>query len=190
MADPTGAERQQHIVQIVTTEHFTLQTGRGITVAEANGRVGVYLSTVSTTLVALAFIGQMSHLGPAFYLFGLILFASVFFLGLFTFARCAGHAWNGVASGGAGTDTERHDGRKRGVVTRVIRYGGYAFVKPQCSDEQPDVFMHLSSLQGGFAWDDLEEGMTVLYRDRTDRQGRRVATAVWPLKADMPVVTH
>ena len=93
-------------------------------------------------------------------------------------------------SGGAGTDTERHDGRKRGVVTRVIRYGGYAFVKPQCSDEQPDVFMHLSSLQGGFAWDDLEEGMTVLYRDRTDRQGRRVATAVWPLKADMPVVTH
>jgi hypothetical protein len=87
MADPTGAERQQHIVQIVTTEHFTLQTGRGITVAEANGRVGVYLSTVSTTLVALAFIGQMSHLGPAFYLFGLILFASVFFLGLFTFAR-------------------------------------------------------------------------------------------------------
>src|SRR5919204_2836191 len=86
-----GTERQQHIVQIMTTEHFTLQTARGNTVAETNGRVGVYLRTVSTTLVALAFIGQISHLGPVFSLFGLILFASVFFLGLFTFARLHPH---------------------------------------------------------------------------------------------------
>lgn len=66
MANPTGAERQQYIVQIMTTEHFTLQTARGNTVAETNGRVGAYLSTVATTLVALAFIGQISHLGPVF----------------------------------------------------------------------------------------------------------------------------
>jgi hypothetical protein len=87
MANPTGAERQQDIVQIMTTEHFTLQTAHGNTVAETNGRVGAYLSTVATTFVALAFIGQISHLGLVFSLFGLILFASVFFLGLFTFAR-------------------------------------------------------------------------------------------------------
>ena len=87
MTDTIDPEQLQHIVPILTTEHFTLQTGRGNTIAEANGRMTVFLSTVSSTLVALAFIGQISRLGTAFYLFGLVLLPSILALGIFTFER-------------------------------------------------------------------------------------------------------
>jgi hypothetical protein len=56
-----------------TTEHFNLQVSRAITVSEANGRASIYLAALSSNLIALAFIGQMSRLGVAFYAFALIL---------------------------------------------------------------------------------------------------------------------
>lgn len=70
-----------------TTEHFNLQTARSITVAEANGRASIYLAALSTNLIALAFIGQMSRLGAAFYAFGLILLPVLAFVGVVTFLR-------------------------------------------------------------------------------------------------------
>src|SRR5215471_21585054 len=85
MALQQQEKNQPHIVQIMTTEHYNLQSGRSLTVSDANGRAGLFLSTVSTTLVALAFIGNISHLGTAFFVFALVLFPSLFFLGLVTF---------------------------------------------------------------------------------------------------------
>jgi hypothetical protein len=70
-----------------TTEHFNLQTARGVTVSEANGRAGIYLAALSSTLIALAFIGQMSRLGAAFYAFALILLPVLAFIGVVTFLR-------------------------------------------------------------------------------------------------------
>jgi hypothetical protein len=70
-----------------TTEHFNLQTARSITVAEANGRASIYLAALSTNLIALAFIGQMSRLGSAFYAFALILLPVLAFVGVVTFLR-------------------------------------------------------------------------------------------------------
>jgi hypothetical protein len=87
MTDQPSTERQQRNLLIMTTEHTTLQGARGTTVSEANSRVSSYLVSVSSTLVALAFIGQISRLGSAFFVFGLVLFPSVFLLGLFTFER-------------------------------------------------------------------------------------------------------
>lgn len=78
---------QEQILQFMTTEHFTLQTAKSATVAEANGRATLFLSTVSSAVVALAFIGQVSGIGEAFFLFGLVLFPSLFFLGFVTFER-------------------------------------------------------------------------------------------------------
>jgi hypothetical protein len=79
------------VIAIMTTEHYTLQTGRAMTISDANGRSSLFLGTVSTSLVALAFVGGLSRtsagLGQAFYLFGLVLFPSLAFLGLVTFAR-------------------------------------------------------------------------------------------------------
>jgi hypothetical protein len=70
-----------------TTEHFNLQTARAVTVSEANGRAGIYLAALASNLIALAFIGQMSRLGTAFYVFALILLPVLAFLGVVTFLR-------------------------------------------------------------------------------------------------------
>ncbi len=70
-----------------TTEHFNLQTARAITVSEANGRASIYLAALSGNLIALAFVGQMSQLGAAFYAFALILLPVLAFVGVVTFLR-------------------------------------------------------------------------------------------------------
>jgi hypothetical protein len=70
-----------------TTEHFNLQSARAITVSEANGRASIYLAALSSGLIALAFIGQMSRLGTAFFAFALILLPVLAFVGVVTFLR-------------------------------------------------------------------------------------------------------
>ena len=71
---------------MATTEHFNLQTARVGTISEANGRASIYLAAVSSTLIALAFIGQMSRLGRP-YAFSLILLPVLGFVGFVTFQR-------------------------------------------------------------------------------------------------------
>ena len=80
-------DRLQAAVAFGTTEHFTLQTARSTTVAEAGGRATSYLAALSSTLVALAFIGNMSGLSTAFYLFCSLLLPVLSFIGIVTFAR-------------------------------------------------------------------------------------------------------
>jgi hypothetical protein len=70
-----------------TTEHFNLQTARALTVSEANGRANIYLAALSSNLIALTFIAQVSGLGRAFYVFALILLPVLAFLGVVTFLR-------------------------------------------------------------------------------------------------------
>jgi hypothetical protein len=72
---------------MATTEHFNLQTARAATISEANGRASIYLAAVSSNLIALAFIGQMSLLGTAFYAFSLLLLPVLAFVGAVTFQR-------------------------------------------------------------------------------------------------------
>jgi hypothetical protein len=74
-------------VAFATTEHFNLQTARALTVSEANGRASIYLAALSGNLIALAFVGQMSRLGAAFYAFALILLPVLAFVGVVTFLR-------------------------------------------------------------------------------------------------------
>src|SRR5688500_12496555 len=70
-----------------TTEHFNLQSARALTVSEANGRASIYLAALSSNLIALAFIAQVSGLGGAFYAFALILLPVLGFVGVVTFRR-------------------------------------------------------------------------------------------------------
>ena len=74
-------------VTFITTEHFALVSGRSATISESNGRASVFLGAVSGGLIALGLIGQASHLGTAFFAFGLILLPSLVVLGLTTFYR-------------------------------------------------------------------------------------------------------
>jgi hypothetical protein len=81
---PTGDQR---LLQALTTEHFTLQTARSATIMETNGRSALFLSTVSSAVVALAFIGQVADVGQPFFLFALAVLPALFVLGLLTYLR-------------------------------------------------------------------------------------------------------
>jgi hypothetical protein len=51
-------------VAVWPTEHFVLQSKRSVTIGEANGRAAIYLSTVSSALVAFGFLAQLSSRAP------------------------------------------------------------------------------------------------------------------------------
>lgn len=80
-------EDPSRLMQFLTTEHFMLRAARSSTVAETNGRCSIYLNAVTGVVVALAFIGQVSAMGEAFFVFGFVLFPCLLFLGLTTFVR-------------------------------------------------------------------------------------------------------
>jgi len=77
----------QRMTQFLTTEHFTLQGLRSGTIAESNGRLGHYLSAVGSGLVALAFVADVSELGPIFLAFSIGIFPILIFLGVMTLVR-------------------------------------------------------------------------------------------------------
>jgi hypothetical protein len=80
--EPTAAA-----VAFVTTEHFTLQGARSQTVAEANGRMSIFLGAVSGGLIALGLVATAAHIGTAFYALALTLLPTLTFVGLVTFDR-------------------------------------------------------------------------------------------------------
>ena len=87
MEDQLSNDQRQKMLQFMATEHSVLQAGRSATIFETGGRTAVFLGTVSSTLIALALVGQISRLGTAFFAFALVLLPTLFFLGLVTFER-------------------------------------------------------------------------------------------------------
>jgi hypothetical protein len=81
------------LIAIVTTEHYNLQSGRAATIAEANGRATLFVGAVSSGLVALALVAQLSRLGTAFYAFSLVVLPTLTFMGLITFERVLQSLW-------------------------------------------------------------------------------------------------
>ena len=84
---PLPVELSSQLVTIMTTEHYHLQMGRSMSISEANGRSSLLVGAVSSGLVALAFVGQLSHLGTAFFVFSLVVLPTLFLMGLITFER-------------------------------------------------------------------------------------------------------
>jgi hypothetical protein len=80
-------ENGQAALTTLTTEHFTLQGARSQTVGESAARSSLYMFSVSSTLVALGFVSQVSAGGELFQLFALTVLPTLFFLGVSTFAR-------------------------------------------------------------------------------------------------------
>lgn len=79
--------KQSNAIEVLTTEHFTLQTARSAAVQEGNGRIAAFLSAVSSGVVAIAFVGQASRFGAAFQIFTLVLLVPLIFVGIATFSR-------------------------------------------------------------------------------------------------------
>jgi hypothetical protein len=82
-----GADPRPAAVTFITTEHFTLQGARAATIAESTGRATMFLGSVSAGLVALGLIAAATRLGATFYAFGVIVLATLAFVGLVTFER-------------------------------------------------------------------------------------------------------
>jgi hypothetical protein len=81
-------DHRQALLTALTTEHFTLQGARSQTVGESAARSSMYLGSVSSALIGLGFVSQVSGGGSEiFQLFALTVLPTVFLLGLFTFVR-------------------------------------------------------------------------------------------------------
>jgi hypothetical protein len=78
---------RQALLTALTTEHFTLQGARSQTMSESSSRASLYIGAVSSTLVALGFIGQISEVGDTFDTFALTVLPTLYVLGVFTFVR-------------------------------------------------------------------------------------------------------
>lgn len=84
MTDSPQPEPDASLLTILTTEHFVLQTARGSTIGEANGRASIYLGAVSSGLIALGFVAGDSD---RFALFAAAVLPALLMLGWFTFVR-------------------------------------------------------------------------------------------------------
>ncbi|HEX6527393.1 MAG TPA: hypothetical protein VF070_46380 [Streptosporangiaceae bacterium] len=89
-ADPHGGQPgddtagQSAFMTALVTEHFALQSAASTTVSEAAGRATLYMSALSSSLVAMGFAAQSPH---RFAPFAATVIPAVFLLGLFTIAR-------------------------------------------------------------------------------------------------------
>lgn len=75
------------LLTALTTEHFTLQGARAQTMSESSSRAALYIGAVSSTLVALGFLGQLSSGGDLFRVFALTVLPTLYLLGVFTHVR-------------------------------------------------------------------------------------------------------
>jgi hypothetical protein len=75
------------LLTALTTEHFTLQGARAQTMSESSARASLYIVAVSSTLVALGFVTQLSEIGDVFNVFALTVLPTLYVLGAVTFVR-------------------------------------------------------------------------------------------------------
>jgi hypothetical protein len=117
--------REQAFITALVTEHFVLQSARSATIGEANGRTSIYLSAVSSALVAFGFLAQVAtRLDP----FVAAVLPALFILGEFTFVRLVD---NGVESLLVLQRMQRIHGYYRGLLPEAEQF----FEAPPAEDE-------------------------------------------------------
>jgi signal transduction histidine kinase len=86
--EPSSAELDRGaLVTLLTTEHFTLQGSRASTISESSSRAALYVGALSSSLIALGFLGQAAEFDTAFDVFALVVLPTIYLLGLFTHVR-------------------------------------------------------------------------------------------------------
>jgi hypothetical protein len=85
--EPVDADSLERGMQALTTQHFTLQSARAMSVADANGRAALFMTTLSATVVALALVANAQGVDDTFFLFAVPLLLAVFILGVSSYAR-------------------------------------------------------------------------------------------------------
>jgi hypothetical protein len=74
-------------LQVLATEHWGLLATRSLAWNESFTRAGMFLSTLSGAIVALALVAQATAFGNEFSTFALVILPVVLFIGLATFIR-------------------------------------------------------------------------------------------------------
>ncbi|MDP9481592.1 MAG: hypothetical protein M3P84_00025, partial [Chloroflexota bacterium] len=74
-------------LQILTTEHWSLLSTRGMSWNEAFSRTTMFLSALSGAVVALALVAQATSFGEGFITFAILMLPVVLFVGITTFVR-------------------------------------------------------------------------------------------------------
>lgn len=84
---PRGDATPEMRLQILTAEHASLVSSRSLAWSESFTRAGMFLSTLSFAMVAIALVAQASNFGEPFRLFALALLPALIFLGVGTMLR-------------------------------------------------------------------------------------------------------
>src|ERR1700716_4167894 len=95
----TGETTPAMRLQILSTEHWSLLAARSLAWNESFSRAGMFLTTLTGAIVALALVAQASAFGDAFTLFPLVILPVVLFIGVTTGMRLGGpthHAGKGA----------------------------------------------------------------------------------------------
>ncbi|MEA2652707.1 MAG: hypothetical protein QOI85_2428 [Chloroflexota bacterium] len=74
-------------LQILSTEHWSLLASRSLAWNESFSRAGMFLSTLSGAIVALALVAQASNFGEGFRIFALVILPIVLLVGIGTVLR-------------------------------------------------------------------------------------------------------
>src|SRR6478735_7593642 len=74
-------------LQILTTEHWSLLASRSLAWNESFSRAGMFLSTLSGSIVALSLIGGVDGFHDAFFVIALVVLPVVLFVGIGTWLR-------------------------------------------------------------------------------------------------------
>jgi hypothetical protein len=87
VTDSAEATSQSDLLLILTTEQSNLQAARAGTIYESGSRISGFLALLSGSIVALALVGQVSHLGMPFRIFAFVLLPAALFIGIATYER-------------------------------------------------------------------------------------------------------
>jgi hypothetical protein len=86
-APPGGPFDDPRSLQILSTEHWSLLATRSLSYNEAFTRAGIFLTALSASMVAIAFVAQADRTGDAVKVFALVLLGFDLFVGLTTYLR-------------------------------------------------------------------------------------------------------
>lgn len=120
-------DHSEMMLQIMMAEHAALQSARSSTIFDATGRANLFIGSISSVLIALAFIGQASEMGKPFFIFTMLLLIPLFFIGITTFYRI-------VQIGNADTVYARGINRIRHFYTEIAPDTARYFILPTRDD--------------------------------------------------------
>ncbi len=83
-------------LQILSTEHWSLLASRNLAWNEAFSRTGIFLTSLSGAIVALALVAQATDFGEGFRLFGLVILPVILFIGIGTQLRLDSSSYHDV----------------------------------------------------------------------------------------------